>query len=65
MSDPTEGQRRTRPESDRGRKTKTVFSPTEARQGMIVFKGPRERKMFFGSIVVALMVAAVIALIVA
>jgi hypothetical protein len=63
MSDQTEGQRRPRPESDRGRKTRNVFSPTEARQGMIVFKGPRELKMFFASIVVALIVAAVIVLI--
>ncbi len=62
MSEQTEGRRRPRPESDRGRKTQNVYSPTEARQGMIVFKGPRERKMFFGSIVVALIIAAAIAL---
>lgn len=50
------------PDRDAGGERTHIRSPDEARQGMIVLKGPRQRWLFFGGIIGALALAALIGL---
>ena len=49
-------------ETDRGRKTKSVHAPEEARQGEIVLQGRKHRRIYFAGLLGAIILALVVAL---
>lgn len=51
-----------RASTDRGRTTNSAPDPEEARAGEVVFKGPRQRWIFFAAVIGAVVVAGGIAL---
>ena len=62
MTPPTDADKVSRAATDRGQKTRQKFTPEEARQGQIVLKGPRQRRIFFAGLIGAIILALVVGL---
>lgn len=64
MTEKDDDRQVSRASTDRGQTTNSAPDPEEARAGEVVFKGPRQRRVFFAAVVAAVVLAGGIALIV-